>query len=300
MIRLSCFLLLLLLPGTVPGKETSLSFATWNVQNFLVQNRFEEGKFLFQYPMPESRKKRIREQILLESPDVLFIQELGGPGYLRELQLDLKAGGLDYPFRHYAGHPESRTGLSVLSKTPPGKVVFHDAVPIGIDAPENPLMRRGIQEVGFKINETWYWFYHVHLKSRYSEDPDDPDARKVRAGEIRALARFLEAHRRANPQDVLFVAGDFNTPFGDRLLDPLRGAFLPVAATDDAGNPDTYFHHSGRSEVLDGFWNLGISPVDVSPAATIVPVPVACPSDHRMIIMRIPERAQGNQGGCQH
>jgi endonuclease/exonuclease/phosphatase family metal-dependent hydrolase len=294
-IRLPFVLLLLLLPGTLPGEGESFRVATWNVQNFLVQNRFEEGKFLYKYPMPESRKKRIREQILAESPDILFIQELGGPGYLKELQLDLKADGLDYPFRHYAGHPEARTGLSVLSKTPPGKLVFHDAVPNGMEEPNNSLMRRGIQEVGFQVNGTGYRVFHVHLKSRYSEDPDDPDSRKVRAGEIRALASFLEAHRRANPQDVLFVAGDFNTPFDDPLLDPLRGAFIAVPATDAKGNPDTYFHHSGRSEVLDGFWMSGNPPVGALMEATIVPLPGTCPSDHRMVLMRLPEQAHQPQ-----
>jgi hypothetical protein len=287
-IRLSFVLLLLLLPGTLPGEGESFLVGTWNLQNFLVQNRFEEGKFHYKYPMPESRKKRIREQILEESPDVLFIQELGGPGYLRELQLDLKAGGLDYPFRHYAGHPEARTGLSVLSKTLPGKIIFHDAIPLGVVEADHSLIRRGIQEIGFQINGTGYRFFHVHLKSRYSEDPDDPDSRKVRAGEIRALASFLEAHRRANPQDVLCVAGDFNTPFDDPLLDPLRGAFIEVPATDAKGNPDTYFHHSGRSEVLDGFWMLGIPPVDSLTEGSIVPLPEACPSDHRMVLMRLP------------
>ena len=295
MIRLPVVLLLLLLPGTLPGEGKSFRVATWNLQNFLVQNRFEEGKFLYKYPMPESRKKRIREQILAESPDVLFIQELGGPGYLRELQLDLKADGLDYPFRHYAGHPEARTGVSVLSKTPPGKVVFHDAIPLGMDEADHSLMRRGVQEVGFQINGTGYRFFHVHLKSRYSEDPDDPDSRKVRAGEIRALASFLEAHRRADPQAVLFVAGDFNTPFDDPLLDPLRVAFTPVPAIDASGNPDTYFHHSGRSEVLDGFWMLDIPPVAVPVEGTIVPLPGACPSDHRMILLRLHVQANGHR-----
>lgn len=289
--------LLLLLPCTLPGEGTPTSVATWNVQNFLVQNRFEEGKFLFQYPMPESRKKRIREQILLESPDVLFIQELGGPGYLRELQLDLQAGGLDYPFRHYAGHPEARAGLSVFSKSVPGNVIYHDLVPLEMDEPDESHMRRGIQEVGFPINGTWYRFFHIHVKSRYSEDPEDPDSRKVRTGEIRALANFLEAHRRANPRDVLFVVGDFNTPFDDQLLDPLRRAFMPVPATDANGDVDTYFHYSGRSEVLDGFWKMDRCPAEVSTEATIVPLAETCPSDHRMIIMRLPEkRSEGQKG----
>lgn len=291
--RLSFVILLLLLPEAVPGESGLLHVATWNVQNFLVQNRFEEGKFLYKYPMPESRKRRIREQILVESPDVLFIQELGGPGFMRELHRDLQASGLDYPFMQYAGHPEARTGLSVFSKFMPGKVVFHDLVPVEMEEGEASCMRRGIQEVGFLVNGTWHRFYHVHVKSRYSEDPQDPDSRKVRTGEIRALAEFLGAHRRANPQDVLFVVGDFNTPFDDPLLDPLRRGFIPVPATDANGEADTYYHYSGRSEVLDGFWTMNRGPAEVIPEATIVPLAVACPSDHRMIILRLPDKPTG-------
>lgn len=261
------------LPRPVAGAGWKI--ATWNLQNYLVQNRFEDGKFRLSYPMPESRKRKIRDLILAENPDVLFLQELGDERFLLELQLDLSARGLVYPYYQFSGFDEARSGLAWLARFPPKEAVFHDL-----------SMRRGVQEIRFQSQSGTVRFFHVHLKSRYSEDPDDRYAHKLRKLEIALLANALDALRSVDPDSQFVIVGDFNTPFQDPLLDALKTNWMPVEATDRLGNPHTYFHRSGSADVLDGFWVPCASTL-AGTSGRILPLPQLCPSDHRCVIFHL-------------
>ncbi|MEX0325612.1 MAG: endonuclease/exonuclease/phosphatase family protein [Puniceicoccaceae bacterium] len=249
------------------------SVAIWNLRNLSIVDRFEEGRYRFAYPMPEVRKQAIRQLLLQERPSLLFLQEVGSPAFLEELRLDLAAGGLVYSDFAFSGHPESRTGLAVLSRFTLAEVVFHQ--PDGI--------RRGIQEVALVINATRFRFFHVHLKSRYSTDPGDPDARRERLTGIRALADFLQRQTQLRETEPLILLGDFNTPFSDPLLEPLRQHWHPLHAADASGAGWTYFHfRSGSRERLDGCWSPRSQPPPLLPAE-ILPL-MDCPSDHRLLL----------------
>lgn len=255
--------------------QPSLTIGSWNLQNFLVGNRFEDGRFLFAYPMPEIRKARIRELILLYHPDLLFLQEVGGPAFLVELQRDLAAAGLVYPYYHFSGFADSRSGLAFLSKMPPAEVVFHDL-----------SLRRGIQELRIRLEDSCLRVFHVHLKSRFSDDPADPHSTRIRQQEIAALSSALKRFLANDSRSRILLLGDFNTPFDDALLSPLHQNWDPLLLADSSGNPDTYFHHSGTSEILDGCWVPTDSPL--RPAGALVPLPDNCPSDHRFLVLRLP------------
>lgn len=258
------------------AKNIGITVATWNVQNFLVQNRFENGKFLYRYPMPESRKKHVRELILLEQPDILFLQEIGNAGFLLELQLDLKEAGLDYPWFQFSGFPGARSGLAWLSRFPPQECIFHDL-----------SLRRGMQEMRMQVESITYRFFHVHLKSRYSEDPSDPQSEQVRRKEINDLTATLNTITSEDSETLSVLLGDFNTPFQDPLLYPLQNQWMPVPAFDLSGDPDTYFHRSGSSEVLDGFWCRRDATTPI-PHARIAPSSNKYPSDHRFVVLSLP------------
>lgn len=247
--------------------------ATWNIRNLGIVDRFEEGRYRLAYPMPESRKQSVRQLLLMERPTILFLQEVGSPAFLEELRLDLAAEGLVYTDFAFSGHPDSRTGLAVLSQIALAEVVFHQPGPI----------RRGVQEVALCINGTRYRFFHIHLKSRYSTDPEDPDAFQERQAGVLALAEFLQFQSERRPAATLALLGDFNTPFHDPLLDPLLEFWQPLPAADGAGQIWTYFHfRSGSRERLDGFWSPRSQPPPLLPAQ-VLPM-TDCPSDHRLLI----------------
>jgi len=226
--------------------------------------------------MPEDRKSRIRKLILSEQPDILFLQELGSEAFLLELQLDLQAEGLEYPYFQFSGKPDSRSGLGFLAQIAPIECIFH-----------NLSLKRGLQELRFELSDSLYRFFHVHLKSRYTDNPDDPKSSLVREQEIGDLGSFVRSICSVDESSRVIITGDFNTPFDDPLLISLRDYFSPIPSSDQNGDPNTYFHKSGSTEILDGFWVPSVSVSLSNMPSRVLPSPDSCPSDHRMVVFEI-------------
>jgi len=280
-------LILLVASARASSPDGPVLVGTWNLQNYLLQIRFPEGRFRPAYPMPEAQKKQIRHVILESRPDVLFLQELGSSAFLKELQLDLAASGLSYPYAAFSAAPGARSGLAVLSLFPPDEVVFHDPIPL----PNDAVLPRGIQEVRFTLANLPLRFFHLHLKSRYSADPNDPDSRALRTAGFQALRQFLDRFLSVDLNAALILVGDFNTPLDDPLLHAIQPRWQRLPVADATGQAWTYLHRkSGSREVLDAFW--------LSPAAapmffpvTLLPADLsAAPSDHRLVLARFCEK----------
>ncbi len=255
---------------------------TWNLQNYLLSLRFPEGRFRPDYPKPEAEKQRLREILRQSRPDILFIQELGSAAFLRELQLDLAAGGLDYPFTGFSGVPGTRSGLGFLSRIEPDQVIFHDPLLTESGLP----LPRGLQEVRFILQGCSWRFFHVHLKSRWSDDPSDPDATIPRREGLAALAAFLRRIRAADPDSRAVLVGDFNTPHDSPLLNPLRADWIRLLPAGPSGLRYTYTHRKSASrEILDGFWIL--QPGILQPLAILPAGASSAPSDHRLVLVEL-------------
>jgi endonuclease/exonuclease/phosphatase family metal-dependent hydrolase len=229
--------------------------------------------------MPEKRKKAIRELILHCRPDVLFLQEVGSAAFLKELQLDLSASGFRYPFSAFSLAEGSRSGLAVLSQKPILQEVFH----YPHDTPSSPPpLKRGIQEISVSLDSRTVRFFHVHLKSRFSPDPDDPDASRIRQAEIFNLAAFLRQQLQARPSQVMLIVGDFNALFDDPIMQPLRVDWMPLQVRDGNGLSWTYHHlKSGAMDRIDGFWFPRSQPPPLRPLQ-LLPLD-SPPSDHRLV-----------------
>jgi endonuclease/exonuclease/phosphatase family metal-dependent hydrolase len=322
-----CFLILLLavlaaglLPATPPDAEpASVRIATWNVRNYLTQNRWHDGAYRFDYPKPEAEKDRLRAVIHAVNPDILLLQEFGGPAFLREFREDLQREGLAYPYFHFQAVPGSRTGLALLSRLPPAESILLVPPPSREDD-DRPAVVRGLQELLFHLNGHALRLFHVHLKSRYTTFDDDPESRRFRAAEIARLEAIIRPRLGlADPSETLLIAGDFNTPFSHPLLNPLREDWQPLPVADADGRDWTYLHFkSGRRDTIDGFWQrrpaadgdtpslrdrspestlrpVGVFPVVRNPAGTAGPNNESTPeqpdltdrigSDHRMVVI---------------
>ena len=269
------------------------------MENHLLQNRWERGRYRFAYPKPEHRKKWLRVALLRARPDVLLLQEIGSDAFLRELQLDLAASGLDYPHRHCAVAPGARIGLGLLARVPLEEVIFHDPVPL--DDPElaEPALRRGVQEVALSWNGQRARVFHVHLKSRYTSDPADPESARARAAELRALQGLLEARQALGGDTLLLLAGDLNTPFDAPLLEGLRARWRPVPPADAAGADWTYHHfRTDTRELIDGFWAPRAQAAAIRPVAVFPLHPDDPPaSDHRMVVVELVTRRTASPSG---
>lgn len=199
------------------GAET-VRVATYNVENYLVMNRMVEGQWTWNYPKPEKAKAALRGAIVAIRPDILALQEMGTAPFLAELQRDLRRDGLDYPFSYLLEAEDEVRHVAILSRVPFREVRAH----IEPDLPylgERSRIRRGLLEVVFASEgETWSLFV-VHLKSKWTELAEDPQAARKRTGEATAARnRILDRH---DPEAgaVYLIVGDFND---NRDTSPLR------------------------------------------------------------------------------
>lgn len=278
---------LLLLASLAPlqaDPAEALRLATWNVRNYLLQNRWEDGRYRFDYPKPEAEKAILRRTVLEVRPEVLFLQEIGSAGMLAELREDLAVSGLDYRFAHFSSLPEARSGLAVLSMLPLREVILLDPV----DDAGARATQRGIQQVLFEFNGLLLNAFNVHLKSRYTSDPADPDSRAFRASELTAVESLLRNRLAAGRRDeTLLLVGDLNTPSSSPMLDGIRESLVLLPVSDPSGAVWTYHYFKAQSfELLDGFWTTpgragAFSPVGLFPLSA----DRRNGSDHRMVVV---------------
>jgi len=236
----------------------SIRVATYNVQNYLPEDRLAHDIYYRVYPKPEAEKAALRATIRAVDPDVLVLQEMGGPSLLAELQRDLRREGQVYPHAYVLEGPDEQRHLAVLSRPPWVEVRGHTT----LDFPyrgAREVVKRGLLEIVFEENSGVRWSLFVcHLKSRYTDFEDDPESADRRHGEARAIRELLR--ERADAGDVRFLlAGDLNSTQDDRPWARLtkigaRELSRSVPAADARGHVWTYHYaKQGRYERIDAF-----------------------------------------------
>lgn len=285
-----CTILWLFLIAKLPAETVRV--ATFNVRNYLNADRLVEGRWRVDYPKPENEKQAVREIIRRIHPDVLALQEMGGAEFLAELQRDLRAEGLDYPYAELLDGPDEDRHLALLSRIPSQQVLSHDRIPYRYFGEEIPV-KRGLQEAVFVTAGQRWRLFNVHLKSRWTDRDDDPDSAKRRVGEAQAIRDFIrERLPPGDPESRYLVAGDFNDTrdtaavrrfltVGDTTLTHL------VECADSRGEAWTF--HYARRDLYERVDFILASPpmipfirggggniVDILPESNIA-------SDHRMV-----------------
>ena len=106
--------------------------ATYNVHNYLSVDRLVDSHWRPGYPKPEAEKRALRRTILSVRPDVLAVQEIGSPAYLKELQADLAAGGLFLPYSAQMVSTDGQRNTALLSRIPIYNVIHHENLLLSI------------------------------------------------------------------------------------------------------------------------------------------------------------------------
>ena len=268
-----------------------LTVATYNVENYTLADRMTADGYRTEYPKSEASKQALRAVIRAIDADVLVMQEMGPAPYLRELQRDLRAEGLDYAFADQVEAADEVRQLAVLSKIAPKAVVRHGTLKFPFNG-RDERVKRGALEIVFGTPSGDVTLWVVHLKSRFTEEPSDPSAAQRRAGEAVAV-RDLVLSRYAEPETARFaILGDCNDTKASRPLRALqeRGELrftelLP--ALDSRG--ETWTHHFVKADIYDRVDYVLVSPA-LKPlvrggAARIVDLPeVRQASDHRPVV----------------
>ena len=238
-------LLFLLLVAVVP--LPAVTIATYNVENYTLADRMADGIHRTAYPKPESEKAALRRVLVGLNADVLALQEMGPRPFLDELQRDLRHEGRDYPYAVLleAGDPDRH--VAVLSRLPLRSIRLHEHLPITVRGRADRV-KRGVLEVAVGLGSGEVTLFVIHLKSRRTERPDDPEGDEQRLHEARAV-RDLVLERFPDPTRARFlVCGDWNDTRGSKPVKALArrgqtelGEIL--AAADAQGDAWTHFYH---------------------------------------------------------
>ena len=226
-----------------------LTIATYNVENYGPANRMTEAGYRQEYPKPEAEKRALRTVIKGLKADVLVLQEMGGQPYLEELQRDLKAEGTDYPSAVLMEGADADRHVALFSKRPLKSVIAHADLEFAYFGGKERV-KRGLLEVTIGTAAGDLTIFGVHLKSRFTDRPDDPMSAQRRIGEAAAV-RDCVLERVANPARARFlVLGDCNDTKDSKAVQRLmRRGKTQVAellpATDARGESWT---HAYRKE----------------------------------------------------
>lgn len=293
-LSIGCLLGLLLLAGSLPLPAETIRVATFNVHNYLTMDRWANQRWREDYPKPAEETEALREIIRRIQPDVLALQEMGGPEYLQELQEDLAAEGLRYDYAELMIGPDDERHLALLSRVPPRQVISHGDIRFRYFGEHIPVVR-GLQEIVFESGGLTWSLYNVHLKSRYTSNSRDPQSQKRRLGEAQALRDLIrEKYPPGEPASRYLVVGDFNaakdSPTLRRFLTVNGEALTVMLPCYDSRGEAWTFHYRKRDLYERVDFILASPPllpfvrggkgtvVDLFPESTIA-------SDHRMLYL---------------
>lgn len=257
-------------------RAAPLTVVTYNIENYTIANRMADGVYYKEYPKPEAEKTALRVVLHSLNADVIALQEVGGQPFLDELLRDLKTEGLVYPFSVVLDSEDKDRKTAVISKIPFAEVK-KNAVLTYTYFGGLMKVKRGLLQVRFATgggenggNNTGsggsgitggtggagggdeLTLFVVHLKSRFTERPDDPTAALQRAGEAAAIRDrvLLEC---PYPEKARFmIVGDFND---GRTVRPVKAMLERgettisqwLMATDSRGEVWSHFYRRNDS-----------------------------------------------------
>lgn len=187
----------------------SLVVATYNVENYVAADRMTEAGYRKDYPKPEGEKQALRGVIRRLNADVLVLQEMGPQAYLDELRRDLKAEKAEYAHAALATAADEDRHVAILSRVPLKGVTTHTDLQFPYLGGRETV-KRGLLEATITTMDGDLTLFAVHLKSRFTDRPDDPLSAARRAGEATAI-RDRVLKRFPNPAEARFIVlGDCN------------------------------------------------------------------------------------------
>lgn len=269
----------------------TLTIATYNIENYGPANRMTEAGYRKDYPKPEPEKRALRAVIRALNADVLVLQEMGTQPYLDELRRDLKTEGLDYPHAILAAADDADRHVALLSRRPLKAVTTHSDLEFTYFGAKEKV-KRGLLEATITTDEGDLTVFAIHLKSRFTERPDDALSTIRRTGEATAV-RDRVLKRFPTPAKARFVIlGDCNDSKASKAVERLRdrgktavAELLPAADT----RGESWTHAFRRDDTYTRVDYIFVSPALTSTvqggAARIFDGEgVRAASDHRPVV----------------
>ena len=243
-------------------KAEMLTIATYNIENYGPADRVTEAGYRKDYPKPEAEKRALRTVIRGLNADVLVLEEMGDATHLDELRRDLQAEGLAYQHSVLLVADDADRHVALLSKRELKHVVQHTDLSFPYFGAREKV-KRGLLEATVSTESGELTLFALHLKSRFTDRPDDPLSAIRRAGEATAV-RDRVLQKFPEPATARFmILGDCNDDKTSKALAFLsaRGKtaiseLLP--ATDSRG--ETWTHDYRKIETYSHVDHVLVSP----------------------------------------
>ncbi len=283
---------LTLVRGAAPAEK--LTLATYNIENYGPANRMTESGYRTDYPKPEPEKRALRAVIRSLAADILVLQEMGAQPYLDELRRDLKTDGADYPHAALGLATDPDRHVAILSRRPLHQVTMHTELDFAYFGGREKV-KRGLLEATVQTDAGNLTLFAVHLKSRFTDRPEDPGSAIRRAGEATAIRDQIL--RRFPPGTIarFVILGDCNDGKASKPVGFLQkrgksevARLLPAA--DSRGEIWTYAFR--REETYSRFDQIFVSPALIEAVASRVAQVYDGPgvreaSDHRPVFVTL-------------
>ena len=272
----------------------TLTVATYNIENYVAAGRRIEEVYRPAYPKPEAAKAALRRVIRALDADVLALQEMGPAPYLEELRRDLRAEGVDYAHAALAEAADPDRHVAVLSRRPLTRVRTVADLSFRYFAGREQV-KRGVLEVTLAAGAGELTLFIVHLRSRFTERPDDPGSARCRAGEAGAIRDHVLQCFPDPAAAAFLILGDCNDTKNSKPMRLLtrRGDLVVaklLAAADPRGETWTYAYFKADTyERVDHLLaSPGMLPAVVGGRARVYDGPgVREASDHRPVVVTL-------------
>ena len=270
------FAVVVLVVGVVTWvRGETLTLATYNIENYGPANRVTETGYRKDYPKPEAEKQALRGVLRAINADVLVLQEMGGQSYLDELKRDLAAEGLVYPQAVLLAGDDADRHVALLSKRALIATTQHTDLEMRYFG-KREAVKRGLLEVKLAVADGELTIFALHLKSRYTDRPDDPLSSIRRAAEATAI-RDRVLLRCADPAVTRFVVlGDCNDDKASKALTFLQqrgktaiAELLPAADSRGESWTHAYRKNDTYTRVDHALVSAALRPAVVGGAARI-------------------------------
>lgn len=191
---------------------------------------------------PDAEREAVLSIITDTNPDILALQEMGGPNVFKQFRDDLSAAGLEYPFHELLQRDHAEKNLALLSRYPIISAYHHTNDTFSIGDAQVPV-QRGFLEADLSISPTYQFrLLNAHLKSKEYHPLGHTEMRRNEARLLNNhVRRALGQHHRLN----LLVVGDMNDHSRAAPLRAIMGAnqeyLADLLPADAYGEIWTYF-----------------------------------------------------------
>ena len=249
--RVRDILSIVLLSSIAAFGQEKITFAHYNVENYLEQDKREGADMVFA-PKPESEKNTVVRIISEIHPDILGVAEMGPEDQFRDFQSRLEKIGLHFPFTEYVNGPDPDRHLALLSRFEIVEKHSEKVVEYDLNG-QRSQVRRGFLDVTLQVNQAYRLrVIGAHLKSKL---PIISGEALLRRNEARLLRKHIDEVLDSDRDANLLVYGDMNDTKDQPAMQEIVGSrqradhLIELPLTDVQGDYWTYYHR--QSDTYD-------------------------------------------------